>query len=58
MSMLFGVLPIGYGVSVYVFVCCAFLCVLSSFAIIFKRKRGLVALLLLSYGFLVAVNVL
>ena len=37
--------------------CCALLCVLSSFAIILKRKRGLVALLLLSYGCLVTVNV-
>ena len=34
------------------------LCVLSSFAIILKRKRELVTLLLLSYGCLVAVNVL
>ena len=31
------------------FLCCALLCVLSSFAIIMKRKRELVALLLLSY---------
>ena len=38
--------------------CCALLCVLSSFAIILKRKRELVALLLLSYGCLVTVNVL
>ena len=37
---------------------CALLCVLSSFAIILKRKRELVALLLLSYGSLVPVNVL
>ena len=36
----------------------ALLCVLSSFAIILKRKRDLVALLLLSYGSLVTVNVL
>ena len=36
----------------------ALLCVISSFAIILKRKRELVALLLLSYGCLVAVNVL
>ena len=34
------------------------LCVLSSFAIILKRKRELVALLLSSYGCLVTVNVL
>ena len=33
----------------------ALLCVLSSFAIILKRKRELVALLLLSYGCLVTV---
>ena len=31
------------------------LCVLSSFAIILKRKRELIALLLLSYGCLVTV---
>ena len=36
----------------------ALLCVLSSFAIIWKRKRELVALLLLSYGCLVTVYVL
>ena len=36
----------------------ALLCVLSSFAIILKRKRELVALLLLSYRCLVTVNVL
>ena len=34
------------------------LCVLSSFAIILKIKRELVALFLLSYGCLVTVNVL
>ena len=36
----------------------ALLCVLSSFAIILKGKRELVALLLLSYRCLVAVNIL
>ena len=36
----------------------ALLYVLSSFAIILTRKRGLVALLLLSFGCLVTVNVL
>ena len=36
--------------------CCALLCVHSSFAIILKMKRELVALLLLSYGCLVTVN--
>ena len=38
--------------------CCALLCVLSSFAIILKRKRELAALLLFSYGCLVTVNVM
>ena len=36
----------------------ALLCVFSSFAIILKRKRELVALLLLSYGCLPTVNVM
>ena len=35
----------------------ALLCALPNFAIILKRKRELVALLLLSYGYLVTVNV-
>ena len=39
-------------------VCYALLCVHSSFAIILKRKRKLVALLYLSYRCLVTVNVL
>ena len=43
-------LPIGFGGSAFVFVCCVLLCVLSSFAVILERKRELVALLLLSYG--------
>ena len=38
--------------------CCALLCVLSSFAIILKMKKKLVALLLLSCGCVVTVNVL
>ena len=38
--------------------CYSLLCVHSSFAIILKRKRNLVALLLLSYRCLVTVNVL
>ena len=38
--------------------CCALVCVFSSFAIILKRNRELVALLLLSTGCLVTVNVL
>ena len=36
---------------------CALLCALPSFGINLKRKRELVALLLLSYGYLAAVNV-
>ena len=36
----------------------ALLCVHSSFAIILKRKRKLVALILLSYRFIVTLNVL
>ena len=38
--------------------CYALLCVHSSFAIILKRKRKLVAFLLLSYRFIVTINVL
>ena len=38
--------------------CYALLCVLSSFASILKRETELVALLLLSYGCFVTVNVL
>ena len=38
--------------------CFALLCVHSSFAIILKRKRKLVALLLLSYRCIVTINVL
>ena len=45
-------LPIGCGGSLFVFI---LLCI-TSFAIILKRKRELVALLLLSYGCLVTVN--
>ena len=37
------------------FIFCPLICVLSSFAIILKSKRELVALLLLSYGCLVTV---
>ena len=37
--------------------CYELLCILSSFAIILKRKRKLVALLLLSYNCIVTVNV-
>ena len=38
--------------------CYALICVHSSFAIILKRKRKLVALLLLSYSCIVTINVL
>ena len=38
--------------------CYALLCVHSCFAIILKRKRGLLALLLLSYKCIVTINVL
>ena len=38
--------------------CCALLCVISSFAIVLKSNRELVALLLLSYVCLVTVYVL
>ena len=38
--------------------CYALLCAYSSFAIILKRKRKLVALLLLSYSCIVTINVL
>ena len=38
--------------------CCALLCVVSSFAIILKRKREIVAFILLSYNCHVTVNVL
>ena len=42
----------------FFFFCYALLCVHSSFAIILKRKRKLVALLLLSFRCIVSVNVL
>ena len=47
-DLLFNVLPIVCGSSVFVFFF-ALLCVHSSFAIILKRKRKLVALLLADY---------
>ena len=50
-------LPIGCGVLCLSLFCCTLLCVFSSFAIILKRKRGLFALLLLSYRCLDTVNV-
>ena len=43
----------------FVFVCCALLCVHSGFAFVLRRKRNLVALLVLCYRCLVTtVNVL
>ena len=54
-DLLFGVLPVGCGGLCSSLFCCA---LLSSFAVILKRKRELVVLLLLSYGCLVTVNVL
>ena len=39
-------------------ICYALLCVHSSFAVILKRKKKLVALLLLSYRCMVTINVL
>ena len=51
-------LPLVAGALFLSLFCCALRCVLSSFAIILKRKRDSVALLLLSYPCLVTVNVL
>ena len=50
--------PLFVGVLCLSLFCYALLCVHSSFAIILKRKRKLVALLLLSYRCIVTVNVL
>ena len=50
--------PLVVGVLCLSLFLCSLLCVLSSFAIILRRKRELVALFLLSYRFLVTVNVL
>ena len=50
--------PLFVGVLSSSLFCYALLCALSSSAIILKRKRELVALLILSYGHLVTVNVL
>ena len=57
-DLLFNVLPIFVGVLCLSFFCYALLCIHSSFAIILKKKRKLVALLLLSHRFIVTVNVL
>ena len=50
--------PMFVGVLCLSLFCYGLLCVHSSFAIILKRKRKLVALLLLSYRCVVTVNVL
>ena len=50
--------PLFVGVLCLFVFCCVVLCVHSSFAIILKKKRKLVALLLLSYRCIVFINVL
>ena len=50
--------PLFVGVLCLSLFCYALLCIHSSFAIILKRKRKLVALLLLSYRCIVTINVL
>ena len=50
--------PLIVGVLCLFLFCCALLSVHSSFAIIVKRKRKLVVLLLLSYRCIVTINVL
>ena len=56
-NLLFNVLPIVGGSSVFFFLFCyALLCVNSRFAVILKRKTKLVALLLLSYRCIVIMN--
>ena len=50
--------PLFVGVLCLSLFCYALLCVHSSFAIIFKRKRKPVALLLLSYRCIVTINVI
>ena len=55
---MFNVLPIFDGVLCLFLFCYALLCAHSSFAIILKRKRKLVALLLLSYRYIVTLSVL
>ena len=50
--------PLFVGVLCLYLFCYALVCVHSSFAIILKIKRKLVALLLLSYRFIVTINVL
>ena len=50
--------PLFVGVPFFSLFCYALLCINSRFAIILKRKRKLVALLLLSYKCIVTLNVL
>ena len=50
--------PLSVGALCWSLFCSALLCVLSSFTIILKRKRKLVALLLMSYSCIVTINVL
>ena len=50
--------PLFVGVMCLSLFCYALLCGHSSFAIIFKRKKKLVALLLLSYSCIVTINAL
>ena len=50
--------PLFVGVLSLSLFCHTLLCVHSSFAIILKRKRKLAALLLLSYRYIVTINVL
>ena len=57
-DLLLNVFPIVCGVICLSLFWYALLCVISSLAIILKRKRELAALLLLSYGCLVTLNVL
>ena len=57
-DLLFMYFPLFVGALCMSLFCYAYFCVLSSLAIILKRKRELVALLLLSYGCLVTLNVL
>ena len=50
--------PLFAGILCLSLFCYALLCVHSSFAIILKRKRKLIALLLLYYRYIVTINVL
>ena len=50
--------PLFVGILCLSVFCCVVLCVHSSFAIILKKKTKLVALLLLSFRYIVFINVL